>query len=191
MSTIKNYPFYMRATFVLLALVLTAVILYLVQHIIFPVLWAMLFSILLSPLVARFNKKLRFPYALAVAVSVILNIVVISGIVFFVSWQIGDIANDWVKINNNLSIHYHNIQYYFRKKSTEKKEPKQRRKYISVNRELLDAMDDHIEKQIYKADYERIINKFNRQCRNYNKFIYRCVNEFNFDTHLYFFVPFV
>ncbi len=114
MSTIKNYPFYMRATFVLLALVLTAVILYLGQHIIFPVLLAMLFSILLSPLVARFNKKLRFPYALAVAVSVILNIVVISGIVFFVSWQIGDIANDWVKINNNLSIHYHNIQHWIK-----------------------------------------------------------------------------
>ena len=49
---------------------------------------------------------------------------------------------------------FKSARYYFRKKSTEKKEPKQRRKYVSVNRELLDAMDDHIEKQIYKADYQ-------------------------------------
>jgi len=39
---------------------------------------------------------------------------------------------------------FKSARYYFRKKSTEKKEPKQRRQYISVNRELLEAMDNHI-----------------------------------------------
>lgn len=40
---------------------------------------------------------------------------------------------------------FKSARYYFRKKTDEKKEPKQRRQYISVNRQLLDAMDTHIE----------------------------------------------
>lgn len=49
---------------------------------------------------------------------------------------------------------FKSARYYFRKKSSEKKEPKQRRPYISVNKDLLDAMDIHIEKNIYKTDYK-------------------------------------
>tara|TARA_B100000963_G_scaffold356896_1_gene377974 strand:- start:235 stop:768 length:534 start_codon:yes stop_codon:yes gene_type:complete len=40
---------------------------------------------------------------------------------------------------------YKAARYYFRKKPTNKKEPKNRRQYISVSGELLDAMDEHIE----------------------------------------------
>lgn len=39
---------------------------------------------------------------------------------------------------------YKSARYYFRKKSTSKTEPKSRRKYISTDRDLLDAMDEHI-----------------------------------------------
>lgn len=56
----------------------------------------------------------------------------------------GDILNKMFK----------SARYYFRKKSGEKKEPKQRRQYISVNRELLDAMDNHISKKIFDAEYQ-------------------------------------
>ena len=56
----------------------------------------------------------------------------------------GDILNKMFK----------SARYYFRKKSTEKKEPAQRRQYISVNRELLDAMDNHIQTKIYEIDYQ-------------------------------------
>lgn len=49
---------------------------------------------------------------------------------------------------------FKSARYYFRKKSTEKKQPKQRRQYISVTRELLDAMDHHIEENIYNLDYQ-------------------------------------
>jgi len=49
---------------------------------------------------------------------------------------------------------FKSARYYFRKKSTEKKQPKQRRQYISVNRELLDAMDNHIEENIFNEDYQ-------------------------------------
>jgi hypothetical protein len=49
---------------------------------------------------------------------------------------------------------FKSARYYFRKKSTEKKEPRQRRHYISVNRDLLDAMDNHIEDNIYDDNYQ-------------------------------------
>lgn len=40
---------------------------------------------------------------------------------------------------------YKSVRYYFRKKPVTKNEPKQRRKYTSINRELLAAIDEHIE----------------------------------------------
>ena len=49
---------------------------------------------------------------------------------------------------------FKSARYYFRKKSTEKKQPIQRRQYISVTRELLDAMDNHIEENMLKEDYQ-------------------------------------
>ena len=45
---------------------------------------------------------------------------------------------------------YKSARYYFRKKSLTKPEPKQRRKYISCDRDMLDAMDDHINDSINK-----------------------------------------
>jgi hypothetical protein len=39
---------------------------------------------------------------------------------------------------------FKSARYYFRKKSSIKPEPKERRKYISVKRELLEEMDNHI-----------------------------------------------
>jgi hypothetical protein len=39
---------------------------------------------------------------------------------------------------------FKSARYYFRKKSSVKPEPKERRKYISVKRELLEEMDSHI-----------------------------------------------
>ena len=53
-----------------------------------------------------------------------------------------------------LSKMYKSARYYFRKKSTEKKEPKKRRQYISVNREILDEMDNHIDNNIYDSNYK-------------------------------------
>jgi len=49
---------------------------------------------------------------------------------------------------------FKSARYYFRKKSTEKIEPKKRRQYISVSRELLNAMDHHIEENISIKDYQ-------------------------------------
>jgi hypothetical protein len=49
---------------------------------------------------------------------------------------------------------FKSARYYFRKKSPVTIEPKQRRQYISVSRELLEAMDTQIKTNIGLPDYQ-------------------------------------
>jgi hypothetical protein len=49
---------------------------------------------------------------------------------------------------------FKSARYYFRKKSDEKKEPKERRKYVGVSSDLLEAMDKHIDVNMLKDNYQ-------------------------------------
>lgn len=49
---------------------------------------------------------------------------------------------------------FKSARYYFRKKGTEKKAPVERRIYVSVQKELLDAMDNHIKSTINNKDFK-------------------------------------
>ena len=60
---------------------------------------------------------------------------------------------------------FKSARYYFRKKSTEKKAPVTRRTYINVDKQLLDAMDEHIMDNIDDEDYQPK-NGFADFCQN-------------------------
>jgi len=60
---------------------------------------------------------------------------------------------------------FKSARYYFRKKSTEKKEPKKRRVYIGIQSELLTAMDKHISFNKKNEDYKPS-NGFDDFCKN-------------------------
>lgn len=49
---------------------------------------------------------------------------------------------------------FKSARYYFRKKSTEKKEPSKRRVYQGAQKELLEAMDTHIKEHINSKNYK-------------------------------------
>jgi hypothetical protein len=49
---------------------------------------------------------------------------------------------------------FKSARYYFRKKSTEKKDPIKRRVYVGTNKELLEAMDDHINTNINSGNFK-------------------------------------
>jgi len=59
---------------------------------------------------------------------------------------------------------YKSARYYFRKKSTEKKAPQKRRTYQSVQKDLLEAMDDHIKTHINEDDFKPS-EGFDRFCK--------------------------
>jgi len=60
---------------------------------------------------------------------------------------------------------FKSARYYFRKKSTEKKTPTERRQYIGVQKELLDAMDNHITSKINRNDCKPS-ESFDDFCKN-------------------------
>jgi len=71
------------------------------------------------------------------------------------------IVDDEVSRLTNIGYHgdildkmFKSARYYFRKKGTKKNEPCERRSYISVQKELLDAMDSHITKNRCNNDYK-------------------------------------
>jgi hypothetical protein len=49
---------------------------------------------------------------------------------------------------------FKSARYYFRKKSTEKKEPVKRRIYVGSQKDLLEAMDDHIKSNISSGEFK-------------------------------------
>jgi len=49
---------------------------------------------------------------------------------------------------------FKSARYYFRKKSTEKKAPAKRRIYVGSQKDLLEAMDDHIKTSILSGDFK-------------------------------------
>jgi hypothetical protein len=96
------------------------------------------------------------------------------------SWEI------WVKENNEfinkeyerlnkmgyagdiLKKMFKSARYYYRKKGTEQKAPAERRAYVSVSREVLDAIDDHIIRcRIVNNNSVKPSNGFTEFCQMY------------------------
>lgn len=61
---------------------------------------------------------------------------------------------------------FKSARYYFRKKSTEKKEPQKRRVYVGIQSELLAAMDNHISAN-KKNDNYKPSTGFDEFCKEY------------------------
>lgn len=49
---------------------------------------------------------------------------------------------------------YKSARYYFRKKSDEKTAPKKRRKYVALNDEIIENMDDHITNFVRQPNFK-------------------------------------
>ena len=72
-----------------------------------------------------------------------------------------EIVNDEVRRLTNLGYDgdildkmFKSARYYFRKKSTEKKAPSERRDYVGTQKDMLDAMDLHIKTKINDPNYK-------------------------------------
>ena len=112
MKETLRFPFYAKLTFVLLSLISIFTIFYIGQNIIVPIIMALLFAILLRPIAHFLKGKWHFPHLLAVTCTVIFFVLIVIGILYFISWQISDIVNDWDAIQTNLSIHFNSFQKF-------------------------------------------------------------------------------
>jgi len=110
MKETLQFPFYAKLAFVLLSILSIFTILYLGQNIIVPILMSLLFAILLRPISNFLERKCRFSLVVSVSITTIIFVLIVIGVLFFISWQVSDIANDWDAIKNNLAIHFETIQ---------------------------------------------------------------------------------
>jgi len=81
---------------------------------------------------------------------------------------------------------FKSARYYFRKKSTEKKELTKRCAYIGVKKELLSAMDQHVSSSINQPDYKPS-DGFEEFCKNHIDLLKEQVNNFcknGFSNHV-------
>jgi len=104
----------LRLDSVLISISLIILLMYVGRGVLIPVALAIIFAILLRPLVSFLQAKLRFPQILAVSTSVVLAILVIVGIISFISFQVSNMASEWEEIKANLTIHYNQIQKWIK-----------------------------------------------------------------------------
>ena len=65
---------------------------------------------------------------------------------------------------------YKSGRYYFRNKTKHKPNPKQRRKYVSIDKEVIEAMDNHI-LQNYKTPQFKPSTSHEQFCHSYSELI--------------------
>jgi hypothetical protein len=73
-----------------------------------------------------------------------------SSLVLQESARLTDLGYDGDVLNKMFT----SARYYFRKKGTEKKEPRMRCTYVGIQKELLDAMDNHININLKQSWYK-------------------------------------
>jgi len=110
MAETMKFPFYIKLAAILLSLIAIFCILYFGSEIAFPLLLALLFAIMLRPIVSFLIRRLRFPHFIAVIFAIILFLLLFLGVFYFISIQITDMANDWLKIKNNFIYHLEHLQ---------------------------------------------------------------------------------
>ena len=114
MNEIIKLPFYAKISLILLSLISFGYIFYIGQEILIPILLSFIFAIILRPIAHFIRHKLRFPHVIAVMITVLLFVLLFIGLFAFLSIQVSEMANDFNKIERNISIHISNIQQYIR-----------------------------------------------------------------------------
>lgn len=106
---IKQYPFYIKSTVVLLGLVLLSYALFNLQDILTPIALSFIIAILLNPLANKLQQK-GVPKVVAISIALALTIIVVAGIFYFISSQIINFGDDMPKLKAKFNEHYMQLQ---------------------------------------------------------------------------------
>ncbi len=105
-SPVKQYPFYLKSTVIIFGLVLLCFALFNLKGILAPLAFSLIIAILLNPLVSKLQRK-GVHKILAIALSLLLALVIVGGILFFISNQLMNFGENLpqlkIKFNEHLS----------------------------------------------------------------------------------------
>ncbi|MXV51121.1 AI-2E family transporter [Pedobacter sp. HMF7647] len=91
---VKQYPFFVKSTVVLFGLTLLAYALLNLKDIFSPLAFALIIAILLNPLVNKLKKN-RLPTVVSIILSMLLGVLVLGGILYFLSSQIANFSETY------------------------------------------------------------------------------------------------
>lgn len=97
-----HFPFYVKATILLLGISIFLTILYIVQGIIIPLIFATIIAIVLHPVVIFF-MRLRLKRVLAIVVTLVLAFLVIAAFGFLLVSQVSRFGESWPELLEKLS----------------------------------------------------------------------------------------
>ncbi len=115
MQLTNRSPLYVQFGFKFLVLFFMCYFIYVAQDIIIPFAFAVLLAVLLLPIV-NFLETKNVPRVLAIAISLLLSIIFISGIIYFLSTQIANFVDDIPSIKKHLTEHWITLQKWIKLK---------------------------------------------------------------------------
>jgi predicted PurR-regulated permease PerM len=104
-------PKLFKASAILVLMISIVVILVYAKTFLIPITFGALLSMLLLPITKRFQSK-GVNHALSILLSILMLLSLVAVVVFFISWQISDIASSASKIEQQLSIKYQQAQQF-------------------------------------------------------------------------------
>ena len=100
----KQYPFYLKSTVILFGLMLLTFALFTLKSILAPIAFALIITILLNPLVTKLQQK-GIKRVLAIMLALLLAIVVVGGILYFISTQIMNFGDNLPVLKQKFNEH--------------------------------------------------------------------------------------
>jgi len=113
MANNDSLPFYAKFSLNLLTIVLLGVIIFLGQDIFMPLCFAIVLAFLLLPINKWLVKK-GIPQVPAMIISIMAAVLLIAGVVYFLSMQIAQFMEDLPAIRRNLDKHLNTVQQWIR-----------------------------------------------------------------------------
>ncbi|MGY4384846.1 putative permease [Pedobacter sp. UYP24] len=107
-----SIPIYAKLALVLFSIVCLGYLAILGRTLLAPLLTSFLLALLLLPLANFLEQKFRFKRSIASIFSVVLMIVVISGILYFLINQLTDLGQDWPLLKKQAETSFHDVQLW-------------------------------------------------------------------------------
>jgi len=107
----KKYPFFIRSTVSLFGIMLFIAMLFILRDIMVPLAFAFMIAILLNPLV-NFLVKKKISKVVAIAISLLLAMLFVAGIMYFISSQLARFSDNWPELKKRFSEIFHSLQIW-------------------------------------------------------------------------------
>ncbi len=106
----QTYPFFVKLALILISILALGYVSILAKEVLSPLAFSLLFSFLLLPLSSFLEKKFKLKRGASAALSVLLLLLCIGGILYLVGTQISNLTQDIPLLKQQIIISLHNFQ---------------------------------------------------------------------------------